>query len=999
VTARRALTLLDRLRAEGQAISPRERLAVAEAVAALAPDDEALAAMVASLLTHNEADWGRVQARCAALLRGISAEGAPTTENQAPPPEAPIPASRRRWAWAAVGVVGVLVVGIALSVLVGDEEATTTVEAPTVETPASEPVLKPEPPTDTASPPPTAAAPAPEAEAVQTPEQTPEPEPTPAHGPTLVSVSPARATDTPVHVTFIPPERSPTVTLLSLTLLALGLTLLLAPGVRRSQALAHVIQSRAKADALRLAGRRGDLALYIPRTPLLRPAAVDAAAGWLSRRVEDRPSRHLNVTATVDEAARRPGPVIPQFLPAVGGPPLLVWVDVEDGDHPLAWAVEAVLDRWTRQGLPFERLNYNRQPTLLTDPHGGHDWPLDELARRRAGAPLLLFSRLDDPLDYDGTLDWLNALPPWPRRALIDLNPSPNTARRAAGLAQRLERGRLPRLPFTDDGLVAAAAFLATGECRGGPPPPPELPSADALRVPLARWRVCACCVPQPTWAQLEAIRAELLADELPDPRLVQRLLDMNRAPNGAEPISSDGRTLLLPPAKVAEVLAEDRREFGGVSPLQKATLGLLIEQLDRAKPEEGTLAEWRKRLRIACYELTLGKRAVEKVLAEFADSPVRDELERRLNQEDRVRLEGGAGGGPLVPILSAEGPLSVREVVTAWTRVSGGRRLGGALALLVLAAAMWWLGAPGEVVRVKWREELPEEWEVVVPEVEEPKPVVSAPPTPEPKPTPRGPLRPALVSVPGGTFSMGSPKEALTWEGDREAYEDEYPPHKLTVPAFQMCKTEVTQAHYEAVMGTNPSDCEAGCGNNLPVQNVSWYNAVTYLNKLTALESEAQMAEGETPLIACYEGSDGVVTWVPGCTGYRLPTEAEWEYAARAGTTTSWSFGEDPAMLEEYAWYSGNAGNQVNAVGTKKASPWGLFDLHGNVWEWVWDKYYPYEVGKVVNSVGKYRVLRGGAFNDSPRSLRSANRNWWLPVIAVGNLGFRCARDSAPQR
>ncbi|MCK6516615.1 formylglycine-generating enzyme family protein [Myxococcota bacterium] len=982
MTAQRALTLLDRLRAEGQAISPRERLAVAEAVAALAPDDEALSAMVASLLTHNEADWGRVQARCVALLRERSAERTRTTEAQAPPPEAMIPASRRRrwaWAWAAFGVLGVLGVGIALSALVGEEDATTTVEVPAVETPEAEPVPEPEPET------PTAPAPA--------------PEPAPTTGPSLVSVSPARATENPVPVTFITPARSPTVMLLSLTLLALGLTLLLAPSVRRARAITHVIQSRAKADALRLAGRRGDLALYIPRTPLLRPAAVDAAAGWLGRRVEDRPSPHLNVAATVDEAARRPGPVVPQFLPAVGGPPLLVWVDVEDGDHPLAWAVEAVLDRWARQGLQFERLNYNRQPTLLTDPDGDHDWPLDELARRRAGAPLLLFSRLDDPLDYNGTLDWLAALTPWPRRALIDLNPSPDTARRAAGLAQRLEQARLPRLPFTDDGLVAAAALLATGEQRGAAPPPPELPSAEALRAPLARWLVCACCVPQPTWAQLEAIRVELLADELSDSRLVQRLLDMNRAPDGAEPISSDGRTLLLPPAKVAELLAEDRRLSGGVSPLQRATLGLLIEQLDRAKPEAGTLAEGRKRLRIACYELTLGKRAVEHVLADFADSPVRDELERRLNQEDRVRLEAGVGGGErLVEGLSAEGPLGLREVATAWARVGGGRRLGGALALGVLATAVWWLGAPEVVVSVMRRVELPEEWEVVVPEVEwAEEEAVGA--EEELDDLPRTALRPALVSVPGGTFLMGSPEEALTWEGDRKANEDELPQRELTIPAFQMCKTEVTQAHYKVVTGTNPSYCGYGCSDDLPVQNVSWFDAVAYLNKLTALESEALMALGEAALTACYEGSGAKVRWATGCTGYRLPTEAEWEYAARAGTTTSWSFGEDPAVIGDYAWYDGNSRGTVHAVGAKKSNPWRLNDMHGNVWEWVWDAYDSYKSGKVVYSSGTSRALRGGAFSNSPWRLRSARRDWWAPEGQGWNFGFRCARGPGPQR
>ena len=958
MTARRALTLLDRLRAEGQAISPRERLAVAEAVAALAPDDEALSAMVASLLTHNEADWGRVQRRCGELLREISAEGARTIKDEAPPTEATLPSPQWQSVCAALGAFGMLAFGLNDCVQLTKEYKAATV---------MEPALEPEP----------------------TPVVEPTPTPDPAAGPTLVSVSPARTTTQPFPSTFVTPERSPAVTTLSLTLLVLGLSLLLSPNLRRAQTRAQITHSRAEADALRLAGRRGDLALYISRTPLLRPAAVDAAAGWLGRRVEDRPSPHLNVTTTVDEAARRPGPVIPQFLPAVGGPPLLVWVDVEDGDHPLAWAVEAVLDRWTRQGLPFERMNYNRQPTLLTDPHGGHDWALDEFAQRRAGAPLLLFSRLDDPLDYDGTLDWLSALTPWPRRALIDLNPSPNTARRAAGLAPRLEQARLPRLPFTDDGLVAAAAVLATGERRGAPPPPPALPSVDALRVPLARWLVCACCVPQPTWAQLEAIRAELLADELPDPRLVQRLLDMNRAPNSAEPISSDGRTLLLPPAKVAEVLAEDRRVHGGVSPLQRATLGLLIEQLDRAKPEAGTLAEWRKRLRVACYELILNERAVEQVLAEFADSPVRDELERRLNQEDRVRLEVDASSGErLVAGLSAEGPMRLWEMATAWARVSGGRRLGGALALGVLAAAVWWLGAPEAVVSATRMVELPEEWEVIL--GMHPATDLKQKRNDESGNT----LRPALVSIRGGTFLMGSPEEALTWEGERQASNDELPQRELTIPAFQMCKTEVTQANYEAVVGTNPSDCAWGCGDTLPVQRVSWVDAVAYLNRLTKLESEARVAEGESRLSACYEGSGADVRWVSGCTGYRLPTEAEWEYAARAGTTTSWSFGEDPSEIGAYAWYDRNAGSKVHAVGTKKANPWGLYDLHGNVWEWVWDSY---KSAKVADSFGMFHVLRGGGILNSPGELRSAYRSVDSYKLQNWYLGFRCARGAPP--
>ena len=258
--------------------------------------------------------------------------------------------------------------------------------------------------------------------------------------------------------------------------------------------------------------------------------------------------------------------------------------------------------------------------------------------------------------------------------------------------------------------------------------------------------------------------------------------------------------------------------------------------------------------------------------------------------------------------------------------------------------------------------------------------------------------LRPALVSISGGTFLMGSTEEALTWEGNRKAYEDELPQRALTIPAFQMCKTEVTQAHYEAVMGTNPSDCAYGCGDTLPVQSVSWYDAVAYLNRLTELESESRVANGEAPLSACYERSGADVLWVSGCTGYRLPTEAEWEYAARAGTTESWSFGKDPAVIGEYAWYSGNAGGKVHAVGDKP-NQWGLSDMHGNVWEWVWDAYDSYKSGKVVNSVGTDRAVRGGAFSNAPWFLRSAGRLWNSPVRRDWDLGFRCARGPGPQR
>ena len=204
--------------------------------------------------------------------------------------------------------------------------------------------------------------------------------------------------------------------------------------------------------------------------------------------------------------------------------------------------------------------------------------------------------------------------------------------------------------------------------------------------------------------------------------------------------------------------------------------------------------------------------------------------------------------------------------------------------------------------------------------------------------------------------------------------------------------------------MGMNPSECTYGCGDNLPVHNVVWHDAVAYLNKLTALESKVLVALGEAMLTTCYEGSGEDVVWVEGCTGYRLPTEAEWEYAARAGTTTRWSFGDVKTRIGEYAWFKGNAEGKVRAVGGLKANAWGLYDMHGNVWEWVWDVYGTYQSDKVVNSEGTGHALRGGSFVLSPWGVRSANRsrlsprNWYM-MPGNWDVGFRCARGPGPLR
>ena len=193
-----------------------------------------------------------------------------------------------------------------------------------------------------------------------------------------------------------------------------------------------------------------------------------------------------------------------------------------------------------------------------------------------------------------------------------------------------------------------------------------------------------------------------------------------------------------------------------------------------------------------------------------------------------------------------------------------------------------------------------------------------------------------------------------------------------------------MTQAEYEAVTGTNPSHHKGG---REPVTDVSWLDAATFCNLLSKREEyePAYDIEGEK------------VKWNEGADGYRLPTEEEWEYAARAGTQTAWSFGDDQRKIGEYAWLDENSGSLPHPVGEKKPNPWGLFDMHGNVWEWCWDVYGSYSDASrsdASRSDGD-RVLRGGSFLDGPRVLRSARRRGDQPEDRDGLFGFRCARGS----
>jgi formylglycine-generating enzyme required for sulfatase activity len=217
------------------------------------------------------------------------------------------------------------------------------------------------------------------------------------------------------------------------------------------------------------------------------------------------------------------------------------------------------------------------------------------------------------------------------------------------------------------------------------------------------------------------------------------------------------------------------------------------------------------------------------------------------------------------------------------------------------------------------------------------------------------------FVLIPAGSFVMGSPEEA----GDG----DESPPHKVTLTEpFYLGKYEVTQQQWETVMGANPSRFK---GAKLPVESVSWNDCQRFLAALQLSHTGRQ---------------------------FSLPTEAQWEYACRAGTMTRWSFGNDEALLNDYAWWQGNSGGVTHPVGEKKPNAWGLYDMHGNVGEWTADWYakHAYDRGDVTDPhqaamSGHSPVWRGGAWGDNPNFLRSAARN--VNGVDQGHhgLGFRC--------
>jgi len=245
------------------------------------------------------------------------------------------------------------------------------------------------------------------------------------------------------------------------------------------------------------------------------------------------------------------------------------------------------------------------------------------------------------------------------------------------------------------------------------------------------------------------------------------------------------------------------------------------------------------------------------------------------------------------------------------------------------------------------------------------------------------------MVRVPAGFFVMGS----------RHGREEEKPVHKVWVDAFLMDQHEVTQAEYEKLGAIeafpNPSHFQ---GADLPVEQVTWPQAARYCNARSRFEK----------LQPCYNEDTGACDFE--ANGYRLPTEAEWEYACRAGTDSDYSFGSEPRQLGDFAWFADNAARKTHPVGRKKPNLGGLFDMHGNVAEWCHDVYDPsyYKTSPEKDprgpDSGNEYVLRGGSWKSAADALRSAYRIGENPgfsdaCLARDAIGFRCVRKAPPSK
>jgi len=823
-------------------------------------------------------------------------------------------------------------------------------------------------------------------------------------------------------------------------------------------------EQEAEGDEKRRQQVRAALASGQPTRPLYRvelqppfgPDVVEDSATLLGRAYLPQSGSELDIEGTLHATIERGGAAKPVFLPRREVRELCVLYD-DTTTRPYLPGFLKLVERWARLGVRLSLYRFSRHPATLTPisvtsavaggPSQGPDVELAELLRQREGCSLLLFANRLVVRTLKRDLDWVRTLRQAPVCAWLDPDPRLD-AERDDDTRTDLELlpRHLPRYPLTADGLLAAARYIGSPQEGARPPAWSPLPalSDPHLGLWIDLWLAVGALVPDAAYNQLEAVRQnqKLLGEALPDPRSIGRLVERLTQLLGPSYSAGKATIELSKPLRfrlLGKLLLHDRALF-------RRACALFLESLSEApKLQPGEAPS-------LLHDETAGRRAWYQAGIALCDGqPTEGILEARLGTgchqfihesielltQLGTQLVDGPSSEPVLEVVTRPPVLTwpIARIPTLLWQSALVAALFPLLFVTGLRTLKTWPRRTVAVTTTYQRAQQTQPDEQVIcpnrPKVAEPEPEVVAvkpppvvevkkpaavpirrlPPPPKPSPVfdmavgvpvelatatppdlatpPPAPtsvaLRPPMVPIRSGRFQMGSPAGS----GDS----DERPQREVHIQTpFLMSATEVTQAQYQAVMGENPSYFkDGGDASNRPVERVSWLDAVRYCNKLSAREK----------LESCYEITGDRVEWPKrqGCTGYRLPTEAEWEYAARAGE--AWEYAGSN-KLDEVAWYSGNSGGQTHAVGTtaKKTNLWGLSDMSGNVWEWVWDWYKDSYAGAssvdpTGPSDGGSGVVRGGSYVSGAFDARVAYRFRDTPSLRLRNIGFRLARSN----
>ncbi|MDX2032716.1 MAG: formylglycine-generating enzyme family protein [Blastocatellia bacterium] len=678
------------------------------------------------------------------------------------------------------------------------------------------------------------------------------------------------------------------------------------------------------------------------------------------RRHRETAIRDLDVEETVEGTVRRGGLFAPRFRARRVSPEYLVLIDrAAPGDQQARFG-EEMARRLEGAGVFIDRYYFQGDPLTcrLRDPLSP-PVTLLELASRYPEHRLLVFS------DGAGFLNpftsepeqWLRLLAHWPHRAL--LTPEPAAGYREAALAASGMRV----LPANEDGLAGIAAVAARPrQPRPTAPfprliherprrwlerhePRPELVAEliEQLRgwLDAGGWLWLRACAVYPalSWEITLYLGLHLLGDS---DDFEPRLLSLVRLPWHRHGTMPDWlRTRLI----------------DTFTPRQEQAVRQTLETMLSEIYDHGELrieiaepAPAAKQTRLQRWSATLAAlrrrlRLTEDLHQEPRESPLRDAI--------FLDFLSGRNKNQLAVSL----PDSLRRLLLR----EGQPRLR--LRAMVMALAT---DAASELLRRFASPEVPESEAAAVASPPEASsidaPFVGRVISSDRVDLGRG-VTLELVGLSAGEFTMG---------GDR--YDREKPRHRVRVSPFAIGKHQVTQAQWKAVMGeeNNPSRFK---GDDLPVERVSWDDAHEFIRRLNKKTGQR----------------------------FRLPTEAEWEYAARGGSLTEFCFGDDEEQLAAYAWFGENSGLQTHPVGEKRPNPFGLFDVHGNVWEWCSDWFDRNYYGKLQKQVvvtdaqgprtGSYRVIRGGSWSAHAVDCRSAYRYDWSPGYRYDHVGFRLVR------